>query len=135
MTPDVSSFDPPRDRPVPTQIAGHTLDGDAVTLSLEALTLIVAIKSSCDGCHDFVHSDLDELSGVAVIVVSAGGDPDGEWTNAVQRVIVAPQTLAALDIRWPPFYVLVDPLMKRIVTEGVVFAPAQVAREIAPHLT
>jgi hypothetical protein len=39
--------------------------------------------------------------------------------------------LAALDIRWPPFYVLIDPASRRVVTEGVVFDAAQVARETA----
>jgi hypothetical protein len=42
--------------------------------------------------------------------------------------------LVELGIRWPPFYVLIDPAVQRVITEGVVFAPSQVAAEIAPYL-
>ncbi len=137
MNPDVAvhSFDEPRERIVPSQLKGRTLSGDEVVRPLEGLTLIVAIKSSCDGCRDFVHSSLEELAGVTVVVVSATGDDNAEWRDAAQPVIVAPELLATLDIRWPPFYVLVDPVRRRVVTEGVVFGPAQVAEEIAPHLS
>jgi hypothetical protein len=48
--------------------------------------------------------------------------------------VVAPDVLKELEIRWPPFYVLVDPQERRVITEGVVFAPAQVASEIASFL-
>ena len=136
MTPDVSarSFEPARDRPVPLTMTGHTLDGEPIEFRIDRVTLIVAIKPSCDGCRDFVHSDLDELSEVSVVVVSATGDAHDEWTGAVRPVIVAPQILSDLDVRWPPFYVLIDPGTGRVITEGVVFTPAQVAQEIAPFL-
>jgi hypothetical protein len=101
---------------------------------LDGLTLIVAVKQSCDGCIDFIFSELNELSDVAVLILSATGDVNGEWSDSRQQVIVAPQLLQELDIRWPPFYVLVNPEQRLVVTEGVVFAPAQVAKEIAPYL-
>jgi hypothetical protein len=97
-------------------------------------TLIVAIKQSCDGCRDFVFSSLDELSHLPVLILSATGDLNGEWVDAVQPIVVAPGAIAELEIRWPPFYVLVDPKEHRVVSEGVVFGPAQVASEIAPYL-
>jgi hypothetical protein len=102
---------------------------------LVGLTLIVAVKQNCDGCRDFIFSELHELSSVPVLILSATGDDNDEWTNARQHVIVAPQMLQELDIRWPPFYVLVDPEQRLVVTEGVVFGPAQVAKEIASYLS
>ena len=119
---------------MPAAVIGQSLAGEPVTQPLQSLTLIVVIKPACDGCRDFVHSDLAELSLVPVIIVSAQPDLNGEWAGARQRVIVAPEVLADLDIRWPPCYVLVDPVGQRIVTEGVVFNAAQVAVEIAPFL-
>jgi hypothetical protein len=130
----VSSFETPRPRPAPDVLAGHSLRGDEEVRALRGLTLIVAVKQSCDGCRDFVFSNLEELRGTPVVIISATGDLNAEWADAVQPILVAPDVLAELDIRWPPFYVLVDPQERRVVTEGVVFAPAQVASEIAPFL-
>ena len=136
MTPGVSaySFDRPRERPAPSGFTGHTLSGDAVTKTFTSPTLIVAIKPSCDGCHDFVHSSLDELNHVRTIVVSREADEQAEWTKSLQPVFVAPELMDALDIKWPPFYVLIDPTRQLVLTEGVVFGPAQVASEIASYL-
>jgi hypothetical protein len=130
----VSSFDAPRIRPALDTITGTSLDGAPISRTLVGPTLIVAVKQSCDGCRDFIFSELNELSNVAVLILSATGDDNGEWRDALQQVIVAPQTLQELDVRWPPFYVLVDPQRHLVVTEGVVFAPAQVAREIEMYL-
>jgi hypothetical protein len=115
-------------------VTGRTLDGDDVKKTLDSVTLIVAIKQSCDGCLDFVRSPLDELSHVAVVIVSATTDMNGEWVDAKHDIVVAPELLVELGIRWPPFYVLIDPAVQRVITEGVVFAPLQVAAEIAPYL-
>jgi hypothetical protein len=81
-----------------------------------------------------VFSSLEELRGTPVVIVSATIDLNAEWADAVQPIMVAPDVLKELEIRWPPFYVLVDPRERRVVTEGVVFAPSQVASEIAPYL-
>jgi hypothetical protein len=130
----VRSFDAPRERPAPGSFTGLTLQGDAITHNFDDLTLLVAVKGMCDGCRDFVSSDLHELGTLSVVIVSATGDEHGEWEDARQSVIVAPDVLEVLDIRWPPFYVLIDPLRACVVTEGVVFGPAQVAEEIASYL-
>jgi hypothetical protein len=130
----MSSFEPPRPRPAPDVLVGATLEGEQQVRKLQGLTLIVAIKQSCDGCRDFVFSDLRELAGTPVVIVSATTDLNAEWVDAVQPILVAPDVLMELEIRWPPFYVLIDPLHRRVVTEGVVFAPGQVASEIAPYL-
>jgi len=131
----VSSFDAPRVRPAPDTITGTSLDGAPFSRTLVGLTLIVAVKQSCDGCRDFIFSELNELSDVAVLILSATGDENGEWNESRQQVIVAPEVLKELDIRWPPFYVLIDPEQRLMVTEGVVFAPAQVAKEISSYLS
>ena len=130
----MSSFDAPRVRPAPDTITGTSLDGAKISRTLVGLTLVVAVKQSCDGCRDFIFSQLNELSDVSVLILSATGDDNGEWSDSRQQVIVAPLVLEELDIRWPPFYVLIDPEQRLVVTEGVVFAPAQVAREIASYL-
>ena len=130
----MTSFDAPRVRPAPDTIKGTSLDGDPISKTLVGLTLVVAIKQSCDGCRDFIFSGLNELPDVPVLILSATGDNNGEWTGSLQQVIVAPQLLSDLDIRWPPFYVLIDPEQRLVVTEGVVFGPAQVASEIGSFL-
>jgi hypothetical protein len=111
-----------------------SLRGEKEVRKLEGLTLIVAIKQTCDGCRDFVFSELEELRDTPVVIVSATSDLHDEWAGAVQSILVAPDALKELDIRWPPFYVLVDPQERRVVSEGVVFAPQQVASEIKPFL-
>lgn len=131
----MSSFDAPRVRPAPDTITGTSLQGEAISRTLNGLTLIVAIKQSCDGCRDFVFSTLSELRDLPFVILSATNDLNGEWIDALQPILVAPQVLVDLDIRWPPFYVLVEPQQHQVVTEGVVFAPAQVAAEIAAYLS
>jgi hypothetical protein len=128
------SFDAPRERTAPKSFTGVTLLGEPVTHNFDSLTLLVAVKTMCDGCRDFVQSDLHELRDVSVVIVSATGDEGGEWDNAPHQVIIAPEVLTELDVRWPPFYVLIDPVRSAVVTEGVVFGPSQVAKEIATHL-
>jgi hypothetical protein len=102
-------------------------------LLLKRLTLVVAVKPHCDGCHDFIHSDLRELEGVDVVVVSATSG-DAEWDEVIQPILVAPELMNELGVRSAPFYVLIDPSKSLIVAEGTLFSPTQVASEIAPFL-
>lgn len=136
MTPEVNahSFDRPRERSAPDVLRGRWSRGDEATIPLTRPTLVVAIKSNCDGCRDFINADLEELDDVDVVVVSASDDVEGEWSDAPRKVLVAPEVLASLDIRWPPFYVLIDPTRHLVVCEGVLFGPSQVAEEITRHL-
>lgn len=129
------SFDRPRDREAPTSLRGYWLSGEAVTIEIDAPTLVVVIKPHCDGCREFVHSSLDELAGQRVVIVSATKDLGGEWDGARQRVLVSPEVLDVLDVKSPPFYVLIDSQTHRVVLEGVVFGPSQVAQEIARYRT
>jgi hypothetical protein len=127
------SFDAPRERSAPRELLGRTLNGVGWRRVLEQMTLVVAVKPDCDGCREFIDGELTELDDVDVVIVSATADD--EWRNARQDVIVSPETLTELDIRSAPFYVLIDAACLRVATEGVVFAPAQVAAEIASFLS
>jgi len=51
------------------------------------------------------------------------------------EIVVAPDLLSLLEIRWPPFYVLIDPRVGTVLVEGVVFGPGQVAQEIKSYVT
>jgi len=127
------SFDSPRERSAPDTLHGHWSTGAAATIPLTEVTLVVAIKSHCDGCQDFINADLSELR-VPVVVISADEDETSEWSDAKQPVLISPESFQLLDLRSAPFYVLVDPVAHRVVSEGVLFGPSQVAAEIAPYL-
>ncbi len=126
------SFDPPRERAVPLEYVGTTPAGDERRIEIRHTTLVVAVKPDCDGCHEFVHGDLGDLSGLDVVIVSASSS--SEWAKATHEVLISPALMRELDIRSAPFYVLIDPTTHRVVTEGVVFGPSQVAAEIASAL-
>ncbi len=128
------TFDAPRPRSTPKSFEALTLDGNRVTHVFEGMTLLVAIKSNCDGCRDFVQAPLEEFAGLHVVIVSANATRHDEWSGASHPIVVAPEILELLDIRWPPFYVLIDAARERVVTEGVVFGPSQVYQEILPFL-
>ena len=126
------SFDAPCQRPVPREFVGVTPTGEERRVEIHQLTLVVAVKPDCDGCREFVNGNLDEFSGVDVVMVSATSS--NEWPDAKNEVLISPAFMEELDIRSAPFYVLVDPSTQRVVTEGVVFGPSQVAAEIASAL-
>jgi hypothetical protein len=127
------SFDRPRDRAAPDSLSGRWSRGEDVTITLSEVTLVVAIKSHCDGCREFINADLHEFS-VPVLVVSADEEASSEWRDARQPVLVSPEAFQLLDVKWPPFYVLINPVARKVLTEGVLFGPGQVATEIEPFL-
>jgi hypothetical protein len=94
------------------------------------MTLVVAIKPNCDGCKEFVQGSLRELEGVGVVLVSATSGEE-EWATAPREILVSAELLSELGIRSAPFYVLIDPTTLKVVAEGTLFSPAQVASEIA----
>ncbi|MFZ0767611.1 MAG: hypothetical protein WAM64_00145, partial [Acidimicrobiales bacterium] len=100
---DLHSFDAPRRRPAPLQLRGRSLEGDERSIAVTSPTLIVAIKPNCDGCREFVHGSLEELAGIAVVLVSAtNGDED--WNIAPREILVAPDLMRELKIRSAPYY-------------------------------
>jgi hypothetical protein len=132
----VRSFETPQPRSAPTSFTATTLDGRTEQRELKAVSLVIAIKTSCDGCRMFVESDLDELRDLEVetVFVSASSDEGAEWRDARHEIVVAPTLLEELDVRWPPFYVLIDTAAREVLVEGVAFSPGQVADEIRSYL-
>jgi hypothetical protein len=96
------------------------------------MTLVAAVKSHCDGCRALLESDLAEFGDVDVVVISA--TTEEEYRASPHAVIVAPELMVELEIRGAPFYVLIDPSTSKVVAEGSLFSPAQVASEIAPFV-
>jgi hypothetical protein len=127
------SFDSPRERSAPDTLSGHWSNGAATSITLTGVTLVVAIKSQCDGCREFINADLSELR-VPIVIISAADDESSEWSDTQQPVLVSPESFRMLDLRSAPFYVLIDPVAHRVVSEGVLFGASQVAAEIAPYL-
>lgn len=136
MTPDFNahSFDRLRERSAPETLTGRWSSGGDATIALTGLTLLVAVKSNCDGCLAFLNAPLDEFGDLDVVFVSAADDTLGEWQRPDRRVLVAPEVLRSLGVTWPPFYVLIEPEARRVLCEGVLFGPSQVAQEIARFL-
>jgi hypothetical protein len=125
------SFGSPRPRPAPPRWELTARDGSITTYDVTTPTLVVAVKPNCDGCRPFYVSPLPELGDLPIVVVAAQSLAETEFDTAIREVVAADELLAALEIRWPPFYVLVAPFPPRVALEGVVFSPAQVAAEIA----
>ena len=100
-------------------------------VTLVRRTIVIAVKPNCDGCREFLDGPPSALDGLDVVLVSA--TPLVEDV-AAGRVLVAPEWMAQARIVTAPSYTLIEPSDGRVVTEGVAFAPSQVAREIAPYL-
>lgn len=123
-----------RPRPVPTPWTLVDRQGVTHTYDVDQLTVLVAVKTNCDGCRPFYRSALETLDGLAVVVASHDDPAHADYDNAVRPVMRAPALLDALDVRWPPFYVVVAPDPPRVIVEGVAFSPDQVADEISSRL-
>jgi len=128
------SFDQPRGRVVPASFTGVDRSGRPAVVDLGSPCLVLVVKPNCDGCRDALASDLQPLDGVAIVAVSPTAGAPGEWDSARVEVVVAPEFLEALDVRFPPVYLLVDAARGRVLTEGVLFDAVQVASEVAPYL-
>jgi hypothetical protein len=124
------SFDRASPRPAPASIDGVTVDGRAVRVEFARPTLVVAVKEECDGCRGVVERGVG-LEGVEVVVVAA---TPGALAGASGLALVAPAAMDALGLRWPPVYALVDPDGPRVVAEGSVFSPEQLAAEVSAAL-
>ncbi len=119
------SVDPPRPRDIPTQIVSD----DGTVVAFTSPTLVVAVKTNCDGCAAFYDGDLTPLGDVAVYLIAR--EPSPTWHTSRHRVLVAPSAFDALEIRSAPAYVLVSGHPPRLVSEGIAFEPQQVADEIS----
>ncbi len=124
------SFDRASPRPAPAAIDGTDPDGRAARVEFSRRTLVVAVKEECDGCRGVVERGV-QLDGVDVVLIAA---TPGALAGAAGLALVAPSAMDALGLRWPPAYALVDPDGPRVVAEGTVFSPEQVAAEVAAAL-
>lgn len=127
------SFDAPRQRAAPTVLVGEGPAGEKRRVEVTRPTLVVAVKPNCDGCRDFIGSDLSALAALELVLVARARDD--EWADARREVWTAPDLMDALLMTSPPFYVLIDPTSRGVVAEGVVFDVEQVASEISAYLT
>ncbi len=131
----VRSFDASRPRSAPASIRGVSLSGEALDYRFAALTLVVAIKANCDGCATFTSGPLEDFDQLNVVLITKGAELDEAWSSATYPIVISPEAFEELEISSPPFYALVDAHQQRVICEGVVFGPQQVATEIAPYLT
>lgn len=130
----VRSIDPPRERPAPRHYRGLSLSGELVQGEFVRRTLVLAIKEDCRGCRSVLEAPAGAFGDVAVLVVAARPSTEPWWGTCPHPLVVSELLLEQLDVRWPPFYVLVDPTTASVIAEGVVFGPEQVREEIAAHV-
>ena len=128
------SFDATRDRRAPRQYRGMTLQGEVIQGDFVSPTLIVAVKEDCLGCRSVMQSPEGAFGDVEILIVAARPSAEAFWRTCAHRVVVSESLLRELDVRWPPFFVLIDPANETVLCEGVVFAPEQVRDEIAPFV-
>ena len=128
------SIDSPRERAAPPRYRGVDLGGESVEGHFVDRTLVVAIKEDCLGCRSVLESPTDAFGDVTTLLVAARSSREPWWTTTRHRVIISEELLAELDVRFPPFYVLIDAVHGRVLTEGVVFGPEQVREELAAFL-
>jgi len=120
-----------RPRPVPSPWSLRDRDGVAHSFAVRAPTLLVAVKTDCDGCRPFYGATSAALEGLDVVVVTRDDPAHRDFAGSARPVYGAPGLLDELEVRWPPFFVLVAPDPPRVVVEGVAFAPEQVVAEMA----
>jgi hypothetical protein len=93
---------------------------------LESTSVVFVVKPDCWGCRDVLEASLDPLAQCAVYFVAA--QRDDEWSQLRHEVIVAPEWLAAADVRFPPVYLYIrDGVVEQ---EGAFLDIAHVAAEL-----
>jgi hypothetical protein len=119
----------PRRQPeggVPSAIAGSTLDGDVVALSLQGQdTLIAFLSSGCTTCQEFWKAFRGRPNlpdGARLVVVTRGADEESESALRQREPAGAPLLLSdeawdAFHVPGSPYFVYVD-AAGRLVGEG-----------------
>jgi hypothetical protein len=97
---------------------------------LQQPTLLIAVKANCDGCRNFTDDEMEPLAQWPVLLVAHDLASAQEFRGSRNKVWCASELLDALDVKWPPFYLLIGPRPARVLTEGVAFDAAQIAAEI-----
>jgi len=100
---------------------------------LTKLSLLLVVKADCQACDTLLAAGPDAFEGIDVFYLAASDSPEFETFG--RDVLLSSSALDALEVRWPPVYLVVDPARREVVTEGAVFDADQVRSEIAPHLS
>jgi hypothetical protein len=141
-----------RDRPATpvSDVVGVDLDRRAVdvrVLGTGRWTLLVFLSSHCDGCRPLWDALAGPtVSGLAtderVVAVTHGPDVEdvaalrtlapagGADAEASPVVVMATDAWSAYRVQGPPFFVLVDGVADRVVTEGVAWGVTQIAGHV-----
>ncbi|MBW4030544.1 MAG: hypothetical protein HIU57_07700 [Acidobacteria bacterium] len=128
------SIDAPRERSAPRRYRGRGPTGESIEGEFIGVTLVVAIKDDCLGCRSALEAPTDAFGDVATLFVAARPSTEPWWVATRHLLIVSEELLRDLDVRFPPFYVLIDAARERVLSEGVVFGPEQVRDEVASYL-
>lgn len=128
----MKSIDPPRRRSAPAKISGHDTRGNIVEFAFVATSLVLVVKANCGACEELLAAGPEVFGGFDVAYVAA--DDSVPAHDFGREILVSSSGLAALDVRWPPAYLVVDPVVGEVIGEGVVFDAAQVRSEIARFL-
>ena len=123
------SIDPPRRRDAPRSISGHDVHGVPVVLDFTATTLLLVVKPNCVACDELLAAGPEFFDGFDVHVLAGEASTSTGFLRG--DVVIAPEALTALDVRWPPAYLVIDPVAGCVIGEGVIFDAAQVRDEIA----
>ena len=126
------SIDPLRRRPAPLTLRGHTYDGVECERRLTKLSLLLVVKAGCQACDALLTIGPGAFDGFDVHYLAASDAVEFETFG--RDVVRSSSALDALEVRWPPVYVVVDPALGEVVAEGAVFDADQVRTEIARHL-
>ncbi|MDE3222968.1 MAG: hypothetical protein KGL79_05995 [Acidobacteriota bacterium] len=125
------SIDPPRRRPAPLVLRGRDAHGGEREVNLEELTLLIVVKPNCQACEELLAHDARGFEGFNVWYLV---DEELALASDAPRLLrVSAATLATLEVRWPPAYLVVDPECAEVIFEGVVFDSGQIMEEIG-HL-
>ena len=96
------------------------------------MSLLLVVKAGCQACEALLKAGPDAFAGFDVHYLTASDAP--EFATFGRDVLRSSTALEALEARWPPVYLVVDPVLREVVAEGTVFDADQVRAEIATHL-
>jgi len=130
----VRSIDGGRERPVSRDYEGYLPNGQLVRQGFDVRTLVVAVKANCHGCASLLGASREDFGAVSVLVIAASAIDEPQWRQSSLDRLISPSLFEALDIRFPPLWVLVDGERGLVLCEGVPFGPRQIAEEIADLL-
>lgn len=128
------TIDAPRERPAPQQYHARTLTGDEIVGELHGLTLVIAVKADCDGCRLLLAAPAQAFGDIHLLFVAAESSDEPSWRLSTPPVVVSPELLRDLDVRWPPFWVLVDGDSGVVRAEGVPFGVEHVVEALTPFI-